>query len=827
MARGAGSKGAYRGTIGETRTERVHYTGPDGTVKTVEVHRGVNAATHEELALRMRESNINDDVNVSVVYHDPALPAFVLVIPTMARHTALVERAELLMQLHDEREYDIPSYVSNFVTVFGAEELTDYLATVKEGASAEVRAAEIEQELVKRRTLLEEDETSFKAEREEFERVVAELERRAEQLENRAEPAEPEPEPDPVPDPEGTPLPRPVPHEDIQTNPFELLSQRQLEQDGIITSSLPPIEVVEAVDADNDATTVGGTTDIAIERWIVSRDPELKYVDDAGVRLAASANPDELEAMLDEVAPVRIQVHKLPTYPLVVIALGVTGGAHDPFCFLFDIAKPGDRAVLNALGREFTFNLHLFDREYIPVQRRTVVANLADNVRFALGAADAHLQSLRKSTRSYNRATLLWSSPEFDKHGLHRPERVLFRRELFEQLDTPGQVREALQMVAHFSKPELEELLVLVWGEPLVDWNRQRGKVVLKAVECGLWPGPDLAQIAISAGAARSRKDLVQRLQTAFARVVERGSDLEPRAVEANLLALQEVAAGVGATSNEPVVSGTIGGDSGPTPGNGGFQEEVLLSALPVDELIGMLKNRKHRRDAAVELAVRGDASAIAPTFEALGEMTRAEAVHVLGNLVKYGDVVTQPLLNGLRSGKSFLRHGCALALGVIKAEVGIEAVCDQLLFEPTEIWRELARSIGEVGPGAVMSLLARLRDQDDQGRERIAWALANIAARGGRGPIETLAQGRDPVAAGVARHALELSELAMHDDEAVRGPTTPRDQTVNRAFSRKFFEAMNRSDAEDDDDDALLLDEADLIDADAEVLDESDLIPT
>jgi len=37
----------------------------------------------------------------------------------------------------------------------------------------------------------------------------------------------------------------------------------------------------------------------------------------------------------------------------------------------------------------------------------------------------------------------------------------------------------------------------------------------------------------------------------------------------------------------------------------------------------------------------------------------------------------------------------------------------------------------------------------------------------------------------------------------------------------------MNRPDSPADDDDALLLDEADLIEADAEILDESDLIPT
>jgi len=60
-----------------------------------------------------------------------------------------------------------------------------------------------------------------------------------------------------------------------------------------------------------------------------------------------------------------------------------------------------------------------------------------------------------------------------------------------------------------------------------------------------------------------------------------------------------------------------------------------------------------------------------------------------------------------------------------------------------------------------------------------------------------------------------------------VRGPTAPRDQTVNRAFSRKFFEAMNQAAIATDDDDALLLDEADLIEADAELSEDHERVPT
>jgi HEAT repeat protein len=208
--------------------------------------------------------------------------------------------------------------------------------------------------------------------------------------------------------------------------------------------------------------------------------------------------------------------------------------------------------------------------------------------------------------------------------------------------------------------------------------------------------------------------------------------------------------------------------------------------------------------------------------------MTRAEAVEVLGHTLRYGADATPHLLEGLRSRKGFLRQGCALALAVQKAEPGIEGVCDLLLTEPTDIWREIARAVGEIGPAAVMSLVSRLREPSDAARERIAWALAHVVARGGIGPIEAVAQGRDPTATGVVRHALDLAALASRDDYAVRGPSAPRDQTVNRAFSRQFFEAMNQVGALGKEQNAgLLSGDADRIDDDSEPLDDSDLIPS
>jgi hypothetical protein len=111
---------------------------------------------------------------------------------------------------------------------------------------------------------------------------------------------------------------------------------------------------------------------------------------------------------------------------------------------------------------------------------------------------------------------------------------------------------------------------------------------------------------------------------------------------------------------------------------------------------------------------------------------------------------------------------------------------------------------------------------------------MAHVVARGHAAPVETLASGRDPNAAMAAKRALELAATAKLNDAEVRGIGAPRDQTVNRAFSRRFFEAMGSSAgspiarplAGTDTDEAELLDESELMDEDEELLDDDDLIP-
>jgi hypothetical protein len=669
--------------------------------------------------------------------------------------------------------------------------------------------------------------------------------------------------------------------EGSSTTPFDRISDSELDLEAIEPEEIVDDEVVVAdqlVEGEivpdmtepgvEGATRVGGQLDVLIERWIASREPSLAAVDEQGrVRVALATGSETLEGLLSNDLKVMLQLHRLPTYPLVTLSIGTrdgfASGRPQPATLFFDIDDDGDRAVLSELSNDFTFQVDLFDTEYLPVRKRTITAGLAANVQYVINAADAARDAISPNERSLSRALIAYDDPSYDRFGREHPERKEFREDVLGDLARPSRVRWALHVCRRFSTPEGEEYLFLIRGYPLRLWHKRRREVLERAVELGLWSGNTLSRIAMSEGVAESRTELARMLAQSFVKLVEDDggvNDLDQDAVRDNWSALTEELRKVGLDPDKlmgprtepidsarmPEASGTIGQvnplhamEYDQKPVEIEADEPSTLAGRSVDELLGLLGDRDLRYAAAIELCRHRHPSTVRPLFTALRRMTRAEAGHIFGNLVGFGEQTIPHLIETLGSRKGFLRQGAALALSALKADDGLEPVCDLLLSEPTDIWKEVARAVGEYGPRAVMPLAARLRDQPEGMRERVAWALAHVASRGDRTPIDTLAGGRDPVAAGVARHALELADLARSDNRSIWNPRAGREHTVKRAFSRRVLEALpgaqqhrKPSESGDISGPAMMLSEADLLEAgdiddDIEPLDESDLMPT
>lgn len=600
------------------------------------------------------------------------------------------------------------------------------------------------------------------------------------------------------------------------------------------------------------------TADGAIEkdRWIeaAAKQPASTFgVVDGRVRLALVTG-EQIARGLRGNLDVRILLHRMSSYPVVVILIGPPAAVRTPSptqlaVLPLDVGAELDRQVLTALAKKFELTVDVVVRGKV-VRRVRLSAPLAENVAYILRAADDHLRGIAadgESEASYPRARDLVAGAGYDLLGVEHAEASEFRDEKLVQLETAQAVRRALAITRRFARPSREDYLVCARGYPLARWRELRRAVLERAVAWGLWMGPELAQIAVSEGLARSRRDLITKLEAGF-EALRRDSDafdIDADAAEDNVKAIAEEARALGVELRRKPTNGAIKSEDVSVVS--GSIERTPTGGLPqqktTDELLALLDDRIERVSAATELCDRGDARAAAAVVAAVKKMSRAEAVRILGKCVKFGPAAAPPLIEGLASSKAFLRHGCALALALLRTEEGTHAVIELLVSEPTEIWREVARAIGQIGPSALMPLAAhvgRLGDSVTPAiQERVAWAMAHVGVRGGKSALDQMAAGQS-IMAPIARQALGLHANAARDEVRVRpGPQAGKDVTVNRAFSRRFFEALE-ADRPDVAQAALhdleasgpleMLDEADLIVEDDEEeaeLDESDLIQT
>jgi hypothetical protein len=568
-------------------------------------------------------------------------------------------------------------------------------------------------------------------------------------------------------------------------------------------------------------------------------------------RLALVAGDQILRGMMGNL-DIRVLLHRLSSYPVVTMLLGPPAALRTPkpqqvVVLPLEIGNEGDRAVLQTLAKKFELTVDIIQSGQ-SVRRVRLSAPLAENIAYIIRAAEDHLRGIAadgQSEADYARARDLVLGAGYDLLGVEHRESTEFRDDKLIHLDTAQAVRRSLAIARRFARPSKEDYLVCARGYPLQRWRELRRAVLERAVHWGIWMGSELAQIAVSEGLARSRRDLVLKLDAGFEtlRRDQAACDLDPEAAEDNAKALTEEAKALGVElrrkSNGAIKSedvATVSGSIDGTPPKGYSKHQTT------DELVALLDDKLQRVSAAQELCDRGDARAAAAVVSAVKKMSRAEAVRILGKCVKLGPAAAPPLIEGLSSSKAFLRHGCALALALLRTDEGTHAVIDLLLAEPTEIWREIARAIGQIGPPALMPLAAhvgRLGEVTTSSQERVAWAMAHVGVRGGKPALDQMAAGQS-VMAPIAKQALDLHANAARDEVRVRpGPQAGKDVTVNRAFSRRFFEALE-ADRPDVAQAALhdldasspleLLDEADLIveeDDEESELDESDLIQT
>ena len=793
---------SYTGRSVHPRREQVVYSCPCGERFGAEVWRAVSA---EDGALRRRlvEGDINRvrcprceseaDVQISVLFHDAMALRLVYVAPASERHRELALRAELFTLLAADA-VPPPDYVLAARVVFGSAGLSRLLAPVSVTeaitAMAPVLPPRSEPTIV-HATVPDLDEVLARA-------VVM------------APSVEPTPEPAVAP-----------------ASPLAV--ERELTQPRATMNVPDPRTAV-------------------IERWIAARELATALFVDERVVVCAALPDAQLEqfAGTDVQVSLRPQLHRMASFPLVVLTFVADedGGRPDENHVVhvpLDLSRAAHRVALDQLQRRCTIELELFASDYLPVVSHTVTVPLEDHLRHLVTEARQAMEKLPVATRDFDRARAAFFASNYDRLG-----RTVIELPTLEAVvgGSPAHVRAALAHVARWSEPAAESYLLEIRGFPLAMWRSLSAATVRRAVEVGLFVPRSLAERAVRRAADVEVLDLppwselveleIRRFAELSARL--KPSDLQPAEEAANWeLLLREADAlrlqiddpvqrladaafqrAGGRPSRRPRPTSTPRARAPGVPQPRVPQPSKDLSSLSSSELLGLLEDRDLRLEASMAIARRREVTTLAPLFALLRRMSRAEASALLPYLVAFGSPAERWLIDGLRSKQSFMRQGCALALGRLGTPLAIDVLVCLLFDEPTEIWTEVARAIGDLGAPAVMPLCARLRDVAGDDRERVVHALAHIAARVGaaqpaaRAAVDALATGRDALVASVARRALVLAPEVLNAHEAVRAPQ--REQTLVRAFTRRFYDVFTGEKPALGDDEVSELDEDDLI---------------
>jgi len=812
----------YQGLLGRTRQEALHYScGQCGALFGGAVHSSVNVASDPELGEQLSKGELNTLTcsrcnttcvpNVPLIYHDPKARCFALLLPETLRHEELKMRAQVMQSLMDDPS-DIPDYVRRVEVVFGT---TGLLRLLDETMEALTPVSAAEDELQRQRQRVEEREAALQER--EAELIAREEDLQAKQEDLVAQKATLE-----QADQNLAGGWADVEREREALRALALELQSRPEPPPTTDEPAPPVEKQEPQQQ------LEGRPQEDVDRWRAGDELVAVLCNEGKVFLLAK--PGELlEAMRGGEPDLLIQLTRTTHGPLhTLVALPAADqekSADRCLWWPLDFGDQRQREILEALAREFVVHVDLYDDESRPVATWEVQAPLAENVRLLMDSAQELQMEEHEEESDFLQAVAAYR--ELGEGRLGRKQHN-FTADSFRELPSPASVRLALGIVSYWSEPQNQDYLLQVKSFPMTYWRAIRDRVVRKAIEYGLHLSSELSDFALKHRVAKGRKELLRTCVANFAEVSLRikPSDLDPNQELENwrlLLAecvrqrvqvdveIEELAAAAAKRAGMTEDETAPGGD---------------LSTLAEAKLLPLLAERTQRRDAALELCERGNPKMAEPIYRAVCNMTRGEVARVIPAMIPMGKEVARHFIKGLKHRKSFLRQGCALALGSMKAEEGIAVLMEMLLSEPTNVWKEASRALGEMGTLALGALIANVKNADGEGRERIGWALSQSALDPEcRVEVEAMAKGRDTRLARVASRALELMEQVRANDEEVRGGRAVKEQTIVRSFTRQFYEAMAGEVSELSEDDILeqeeVLDEDDILDEAVEVSDE------
>jgi hypothetical protein len=231
-----------------------------------------------------------------------------------------------------------------------------------------------------------------------------------------------------------------------------------------------------------------------------------------------------------------LQLHCLPTYPIIALVLAALDAAErdvDELCCVLDLRDPRHLHILGLLQRRFAVTCRLIDERGDERDVRRFERPLGGNAAYILDRAASWLDRLPPHRRDRGAAEALFLSAGYERIGARRHT---LHKDSFSDLPTIGATRLAVSMVGYWTEPQNFDSLIQNRSFPL-QWFRAIQRRVLRAgLRFGLYLPPDLRACAVRQQMAADEASLLAELVTTFTT----RATTRPDTVELDPIALSE-----------------------------------------------------------------------------------------------------------------------------------------------------------------------------------------------------------------------------------------------------------------------------------------------
>lgn len=504
------------------------------------------------------------------------------------------------------------------------------------------------------------------------------------------------------------------------------------------------------------------------ELWLFVNWPDTELV-------ALRASPDLMLQCVDEGG-----------VPVLMLSLFAHSSGTRATVARLAVAAPSEdgREMLDYLERSFRARIAV----YVAAEYRETltVSMLREGV---ARAAREHLEALFTDTATPTEAAMdaavervLSSPPPLDLDDLpFGPAR--------RQMSGTFAVSSATEQLHSWMRPDKLAEATLRYGVPQHVIEASARRVLRAAIVFGIALPKELAELAVRYEVAKSHQVMIAEQLGAFKqRIVQGENDLDAAATAGNWERLFAAADRVGVMVDPEL---RVFASSLAEQGQQAARERPL-EHVSTPELRHLLGDPERRVDAFFELCLRGHSSSLSGLIEVLEDLSSGELVCCAPQLTHFGESAADPLVKALSSPSMHVRQVSALLLGRLRQRRTLSALVQQLEVEPTAVWSEIARAIGEFGPAALRVVSRALpRSQEP---DRLMVAMAHLANHGCAADIERMENEDDEGVSRAARRAMARRSRLEWEDLAIREQRVLTNDSPTARLSQAFFAEVEKA---------------------------------